>query len=187
MLGFFKKKKLSTLPLSMRKAGSQDIEFIVDQMRLNFRKGHYGRGVSEKDFIEGQYVMLNDSIEGRAIQLATETGLSNKHSSLLFILESPVEKHIGFALILFDREAEVMVSEIISAGIQPHMRNIGCGKIFMQMLIDEFIHRTALKARCYKESEAMCNILKNLGFSTIKTTNLGTEHLYLERLASTSS
>ena len=168
----------------MRKGESQDIEFVVDQMRLNFREGHYGRGVSEKDFIAGQYEMLNASIDERFIQLATATGLSNKHTSLLFILESPVDKHIGFAFLLCDIEAENMVSEIISAGIQPHMRNMGCGKIFMQMLIDEFIHQTALKARCYKESKSMCNILKNLGFSTTKTSNSGTEHLYLERLAS---
>ena len=187
MFSFLKKKKLSTLPVSMRKGESQDIEFVVDQMRLNFKEGHYGRGVSEKEFVAGQYVMLNASIEGRAIQLATETGLSNKHSSLLFILESPVEKHIGFAFVLCDIEAENIVSEIISAGIQPHMRNIGCGKIFMQMLTEDLIQQTALKARCYKESESMCKIFQSLGFSTIKTTNSGTKHLYLEKLTSSSS
>jgi len=168
---------------SIRNGGHSDIDFALSLIVDGAKNGHYGLDMPIEVVEASQRGLIVHAIANRAVNFDDGNGGPiGEYGPYFFIFESRGEP-IGFGITMTDLLDVNQSTEILMASIKPEFRGQGYGKEFMSILVENFIQKVPLKARCYKASTVMKSILIDLGFQTREVTSKGTTHLYLPQLS----
>lgn len=171
MIKFFKKKYLNRL-CKVCSATLNDVEFVVDLIAQDAKKGHYSELALRDDELKNYRLMFTNLINSIGTPVMGENGVEYKKGSLWIYLSK--NEKIGFFYLVekYQGSGEKDL-EISMFSIAQKHRGKGHGEIMIKKILSMCSNTATLFARCFKNSTTMCYLLEKYNFKTVKIRESG--------------
>lgn len=158
-----------------------DVDFIMELTIDDAKNGHLNKEVLYPSNIANHRQMLINLINGIGSVILTGTGKREQRNAAVYVCKHATYGNIGFIHIIerYEGSGDDEI-EALSVSIKKEYRGLGYGRKIIEWFINETPRTANLYARCLVNSEIMCNLLLNKGFSVLSESQSGTKTFELK-------
>lgn len=171
------KAKRNLLSYQLRLATVADLDFVMNEVVDGAKNGHYASTLLNPEEQKGLYEQLKNVVHYSHMGRISQRGVEYIFAQL-WIYGSSKDNQVGFCLLSEKLPGSVESEmELYKIGVRKDLRGLGHGRRIAELFVTKMPKTVKLYARCYKCSEVMFMLLKEVGFDHVNTTLGGTREL----------